>query len=61
MTPGAIVVWAAGLPKYEKANGGPSAQPTTGPLLQVPGRKAMSYTEEDWVDEMDTDRRGQDQ
>jgi hypothetical protein len=32
-----------------------------GPLRQVPGRRGMSYTEEDWVDEMDTDRRGQDE
>ncbi len=29
-----------------------------GPLRQVPGRKGMSYTEEDWVDEMDTEHRG---
>lgn len=32
-----------------------------GPLRQVPGRKGMSYTEEDWVDEMDTERRGLDE
>jgi hypothetical protein len=31
-----------------------------GPLRQVPGRKGMSYTEEDWVDEDATSHRGPD-
>jgi hypothetical protein len=29
-----------------------------GPLRQVPGRRGMSYTEEDWVDEQETGHRG---
>lgn len=31
-----------------------------GPTRKVPGRKGMSYTEEDWVDENATAHRGQD-
>jgi len=31
-----------------------------GPTRKVPGRKGMSYTEEDWVDEDATSHRGQD-
>jgi hypothetical protein len=31
-----------------------------GPARKVPGRKGMSYTEEDWVDEDATAHRGQD-
>jgi hypothetical protein len=31
-----------------------------GPTRKVPGRKGMSYTEEDWVDEDTTAHRGQD-
>ena len=31
-----------------------------GPARKVPGRKGMSYTEEDWVDEDDTAHRGLD-
>lgn len=31
-----------------------------GPTRKVPGRKGMSYTEEDWVDEDDTAHRGPD-
>ncbi|MBN2202206.1 hypothetical protein JW777_09655 [bacterium] len=32
-----------------------------GPLRQVPGRRGMSYTEEDWVDEQETAHRGKDE
>jgi hypothetical protein len=32
----------------------------TGPTRKVPGRKGMSYTEEDWVDEDATSHRGPD-
>jgi len=32
-----------------------------GPKRQVPGRKGMSYTEEDWVDEDATSHRGDDE
>jgi len=31
-----------------------------GPKRKVPGRKGMSYTEEDWVDEDATSHRGPD-
>ena len=31
-----------------------------GPTRKVPGRKGMSYTEEDWVDEDATSHRGPD-
>lgn len=31
-----------------------------GPARHVPGRKGMSYTEEDWVDEQDTAHRDED-
>jgi len=31
-----------------------------GPTRKVPGRKGMSYEEEDWVDEQETDHRGPD-
>jgi hypothetical protein len=32
-----------------------------GPARRVPGRKGMSYTEEDWVDEEATGHRGEDE
>ena len=32
-----------------------------GPTRKVPGRKGMSYTEEDWVDEDATSHRGPDE
>jgi hypothetical protein len=32
-----------------------------GPRRKVPGRKGMSYTEEDWVDEDATSQRGPDE
>jgi hypothetical protein len=32
----------------------------SGPVRKVPGRKGMSYTEEDWVDEEATSHRGAD-
>jgi len=32
-----------------------------GPNRKVPGRKGMSYTEEDWVDEEETSHRGPDE
>ena len=31
-----------------------------GPTRTVPGRKGMSWEEEDWIDEMDTEHRGPD-
>jgi len=33
----------------------------SGPTRKVPGRKGMSYTEEDWVDEDATSHRGPDE
>jgi hypothetical protein len=32
-----------------------------GPLRKVPGRKRMSYTEEDWIDEQATSHRSPDE
>lgn len=32
-----------------------------GPKRQVPGRRGMSYTEEDWVDEEGTSGRSKDE
>jgi len=42
---------------------GPKSCPLhrAGPLRKVPGRKGMSYTEEDWVDEEATAGRGADE
>ena len=42
---------------------GPKSCPLhrAGPLRKVPGRKGMTYTEEDWVDEEATARRGADE
>ena len=33
----------------------------SGPARKVPGRHGMSYTEEDWVDDEATSRRGSDE
>ena len=33
----------------------------SGPARKVPGRHGMSYTEEDWVDDEATSRRGPDE
>ncbi len=32
-----------------------------GPKRKVPGRKGMSWTEEDWIDEEATSHRGEDE
>jgi hypothetical protein len=42
---------------------GPRACPLyrSGPKRKVPGRHGMSYTEEDWVDDEATSRRGPDE
>jgi len=42
---------------------GPRACPLyrSGPERKVPGRQGMSYTEEDWVDDEATSRRGPDE
>jgi hypothetical protein len=42
---------------------GPRACPLyrSGPERKVPGRHGMSYTEEDWVDDEETSRRGPDE
>ena len=42
---------------------GPKSCPTyrPGPTRKVPGRRGMTYTEEDWVDEEDTAHRGLDE
>jgi hypothetical protein len=48
--------------RFETFCYGPKSCPLyrAGPTRKVPGRKGMSYTEEDWVDEDDTSHRGPD-
>ncbi len=49
--------------RFETFCYGPKSCPfhRTGPPRKVPGRKGMSYTEEDWVDEAETSHRGPDE
>ena len=48
--------------RFETFCYGPKSRPfyRAGPRREVPGRKGMSYTEEDWVDEDATSHRGPD-
>jgi len=48
--------------RFETFCYGPKSCPSfrSGPARKVPGRKGMSYTEEDWVDEDATSHRGPD-
>ncbi len=49
--------------RFETFCYGPKSCPfyRSGPKRKVPGRKGMSYTEEDWVDEESTSHRGPDE
>ena len=49
--------------RFETFCYGPKSCPNykAGPKRKVPGRKGMSYTEEDWVDEEATSHRGPDE
>ena len=57
--------WNPGQRKYrpEMFCYGPRSCPLyqPGPARTVPGRKGMTYTEEDWVDEEATSHRGPDE
>lgn len=49
--------------RFETFCYGPKSCPVyrSGPVRKVPGRKGMSYTEEDWIDEDATSHRGSDE